>query len=171
MNSLAKTIYSYLPVSAQNAAISDGIAYKRERFGPAFPPTQSAFLERDRWPQDRMRQFLDHRLRDVLLMAFEAPHYAETWTAAGLSRADLGAMTVSSLARMPVLKKAALRRDPMSFVPPKARRGRLLHYHSSGSTGTPIRVYCTAADQQRFAAAREVRCTPGHRPASGIRVP
>lgn len=152
-------MYPYLPVPVQNAGISAyGYVYKRERFGRDFAPTLAAFEERDRWDVERFRAYTIEALRGVLHRAFDVPFYRDSWAAAGLSVEDVAELTPESLFRLPILRKESLRRAPTAFVPDRGRAvGRMLSYLSSGSTGTPIRMYCTAAGQQRFAAAREAR--------------
>lgn len=159
MRALFKRVYPYFPVPVQNLGISAyGYVYKRERFGAEFGPTLTGFLERDRWPAERMRTYVDRTLRDVLRRASQAPYYQEHWPQAGVRQAHLDEITSETLSRLPILKKQALRTDPLSFVPDRGRSARgLLSYFSSGSTGTPIRAICTRAAQRRFAAAREGR--------------
>jgi phenylacetate-CoA ligase len=159
MRALFKRVYPYVPVPLQNLGISAfGYVYRRERFGPQFAPALEAFLERDRWPVDRMRTFVDQALRDVLRRAVETPYYKEHWATCGVHASHLNEISVESLSRLPLLRKEALRRNPLAFVPAPLQNSRsLLSYFSSGSTGTPIRAICTAAGQQRFAAAREAR--------------
>lgn len=159
MNELWKRLYGYLPVAAQNAVISAyGLHYRRERFGPAFEPTVEEFIQRERWSSRQMESFLDQRLRDVLRSASETTFYRASWASVGLSTGDIAGFRVQDLPRLPVLTKQALRDDPFAFVPPSVRSaGPLLAYHSSGSTGTPIKALCTKVGQQRFAAAREAR--------------
>jgi phenylacetate-CoA ligase len=159
VRSLLGKMYPYLPVPVQNAGISAyGYVYRRERFGRHFPPTLKAFEERERWDAERLRAHTTAELRRIAARALEAPFYREAWAAAGLSRSDVAEITPETLCRVPILRKVSLRRAPAAFVPDRGHRGRrVLSYHSSGSTGTPIRMFCTAADQQRFAAAREAR--------------
>jgi phenylacetate-CoA ligase len=159
VRTLFKRVYPFLPVPIQNLGISAfGYVYKRERFGPEFHPTLAAFLERDRWPADRMQAYLNAQLRQVLRQAWDAPYYRDDWTRAGIRETDLHELTPETLHRLPLLKKDSLRRDPLAFVPGRGMQMRgLLSYFSSGSTGTPIRAICTRAGQRRFAAAREAR--------------
>lgn len=159
MRALLKRIYPYVPVPVQNLGISAfGYVYKRERFGREFAPTLAGFLERDRWPVERMRAHVDKALRDVLRRTLDVPYYREHWEKARIGPFDLANITSDTLHRLPILEKEALRRNPMAFVPDRGRPvGRLLSYFSSGSTGTPIRAICTPSAQQRFAAAREAR--------------
>jgi phenylacetate-CoA ligase len=157
MRTLFKRVYPYFPVPVQNLGISAfGYVYKRERFGRDFAPTLAGFIERDRWPVDRMRAFVDGQLREVLRRALDAPYYRDAW--AGFTEKDLGALSMDTLHRLPILKKESVRQNPMAFVPDRGAPVRgLISYYSSGSTGTPIRAICTRLGQQRFAAAREAR--------------
>jgi len=152
-------IYPYLPVPVQNAGISAfGYIYRRERFGREFAPTLAEFSERDRWDVERFRGHTTAALRRVLARAFDVPFYREEWHAAGLSPVHVADITAETLFRLPIVRKESLRRAPYAFVPDRGQPVRgLLSYFSSGSTGTPIRAICTAAGQQRFAAAREAR--------------
>jgi phenylacetate-CoA ligase len=159
LRDLLGRIYPHLPVPVQNAGISAyGYLYKRERFGREFAPTLAGFEERERWDAERFRAYTTEALRRALARAADAPFYRDAWRAAGLSPDHVAEITPDTLHRLPIVRKESLRRAPAAFVPDRGGpiRG-MLSYQSSGSTGTPIRVFCTAADQQRFAAAREAR--------------
>ena len=159
VRAVLNSMYPYLPVPVQNAAISAfGYFYRRERFGREFAPTLAGFEERDRWDVDRFRDYTTRALRQTLARAFDVPFYREHWGNAGLSPAHLADVTPETILRIPVLRKESLRRAPYAFVPDRGQPvNGLLSYFSSGSTGTPIRAICTSAGQQRFAAAREAR--------------
>ena len=159
MRALFKRVYPYFPVPVQNLGISAyGYVYKRERFGREFAPTLSQFLERDRWPIERMQAHVNSALRAVLRRALDAPYYRGAWERAGITSGALEDITGDTLHRLPTLRKEELRRHPLAFIPDRGRPVRgLLSYFSSGSTGTPIRAICTRFGQQRFAAAREAR--------------
>ncbi len=159
MRALLDRVYPYVPVPLQNVGISAfGYMYRRERFGAEFLPTLKAFEARDRWDPDRMQEYTNAALRQMLRRALDVPFYREEWARAGVKAQHIDDITADSLERLPLVRKASLRRDPMAFVPDRGKpiKG-LLTYMSSGSTGTPIRALCTAAGQQRFAAAREAR--------------
>lgn len=152
-------IYPYLPVWAQNVGLSAyGLLYRRERLGGNFKQYAAAFRERDRWPAERMTTFLEQRLRHVLVHAFlEAPYYGRQWSAAGLEVGDLNSLGIEDLVRLPVTSKADVRACPDDFIARDVPRSRLHAYYTSGSTGTPIACYYTAASHSMFTAAREVR--------------
>lgn len=141
----------------QNVGITlYGVGYRRERLGGDFPRYVRDFQERETWPRQR---FDDHVLASlrVLLMraAVEVPYYRARWAEAGI---NLGRFELSDLPSIPLTPKSDVRERPESFVAASAGPvARLRHYHTSGSTGTPITVYCTADDHRRFIAAREAR--------------
>lgn len=152
-------IYPYLPVWAQNIGLSAyGLLYRRERLGGEFNRYAAAFRDRDRWPAERMKIFLEQRLRQVLMHAFlETPYYRRQWKAAGLNIGDLNSMGMDDLVRLPVTPKADVRANPDDFLARDVPRSRMRAYYTSGSTGTPIACYYTAASHSMFMAAREVR--------------
>jgi phenylacetate-CoA ligase len=151
--------YPYLPVWAQNLGISlYGLAYKRERLGGQFEHCVRAFRAREQWTAERLSDYTDRELRRVLLRCFDSvPYYAAAWKAHGVTRSRLERVTAAELPSLPVLPKRDLRQDPDAFVAATTPRRALLRYYSSGTTGTPITAICTAADHQRFIAAREAR--------------
>jgi len=159
MARLLDRLYGCCPVPVQNLGISlYGYYWKRERFGPEFEKTVAEFRRRDRWPADRMREYLVSALRSVLRRAFEAPYYRERWTAAGVRDSLLEEITPETLHRLPVLPKQDVRQTPEAFVPEAVRRSRRLRNDfTSGSTGTPVRCIRTRAAIQRYIGAREVR--------------
>lgn len=159
MASAFEKFYPYAPVWAQNLAISAyGLAWRRERLGGAFDEYVAAYRERDRWPAERLREFVDAKLRQVLLHAFEqVPYYRRKWTEAGVCRADLERMTQDRLADLPVTPKADLRQFGDQFTAENFRGKDLKEQKTSGSTGTPIVAVCTADEHREFIAAREVR--------------
>jgi phenylacetate-CoA ligase len=144
----------------QNLGISlYGLSYRQERLGGVFGSCVTGFRARDRWPKERMQDFLQQQLRSVLLHAFrEVPYYSRCWHVAGLDSTDLERLALSELSRLPVTSKRDLLGNANLFVAKNiARKKNLRRYHSSGSTGTPITCVLSSEDHQRFIAAREVR--------------
>ncbi len=153
-------LYPYAPVWAQQVGIFIfGLAWRRERMGGDFERHVAGFRERDRWSTDQMQAYLQTELRRVLVHAFdEVPFYRRRWAAAGIARGDLERMTVADLAKLPATPRSEVRNDPENLVARDvARRHKLHRYYSSGSTGTPVTVFCTSDGHRRFIAAREVR--------------
>jgi phenylacetate-CoA ligase len=153
-------LYHALPLWAQNLAISAyGLRYRHERLGGDFARYVSQFGERDSWPAHLMKAYVETRLRAVLSVAFRfSRHYADAWRARGLTETHLQNFRLSDLRELPIVSKEDLRRDPESFVAlDPQRKSRLIRYHTSGSTGTPLTVTYSEDAHRQFIAAREVR--------------
>jgi phenylacetate-CoA ligase len=67
------------------------------------------------------------------------PYYRETLARLGLMPGDF--RTVEDLAKLPVIERREIQRDPERFVSDAVPRRRLRAAHTSGSSGRPIRVY------------------------------
>ncbi len=152
-------LYAALPSWLQSVAISlYGIRWRNERLGGRFDEYVREFRERDRWPADTFSQWLDERLREKLVLAWDSvPYYRRVWNQAGIVREDLQKFTRTDLCRLPSTPKDDFRSDQSSFLREGVSGQQVRKYHSSGSTGTPITAACTPDDHRRFIAAREAR--------------
>lgn len=160
LQSGSEAVYRRAPVWAQNLGISlYGISYRRERLGGVFDKHVAEFRARDRWPTERMHDFLEQRLRAVVRRAFrEVPYYSSRWISAGLSCEDLEKLRLCDLAKIPLTPKCDLVSNANTFVARNAAQKKKLHrYYSSGSTGTPVTSILSSEDHQRVFAAREAR--------------
>lgn len=160
MGSRYEALYPYAPVWLQNLGISlYGLAYKHERLGGAFDAYVEQFVERESWDRTRMDRYLQDELSKVLGHAFaQVPHYERVWKAAGFTRESIAAIGPAELHRLPATSKRDLRAAPESFVARDIQAAKKLQtYATSGTSGTPIRCYCSADDHRRFRAGREAR--------------
>ncbi|MGH7357713.1 MAG: hypothetical protein ACREJR_02745, partial [Candidatus Rokuibacteriota bacterium] len=122
----------------------------------------TAYLGWQLWGQARypfrsptaVRQDQSRRIQATVAHAFRhVPYYREVQGRLGLAPDEF--RTEESLARLPVVERADLRRDPERFISDVARRPDLLHLHSSGSTGMPVSVFYDAAALFQNAAHAE----------------
>jgi len=159
MASPLEHLYPLAPVWAQNFGVSVyGFARRRWQLGGQFSEYVRAFRERDAWSAQRMNEYLDRRLGQILALALaEVPYYAERWRAIGILRDHLDHFRLSDLSGLPTTPKQDLRAKSEQFVSTSARSQRLTRLHSSGTTGTPVTAICSADDRRRFMAAREAR--------------
>jgi phenylacetate-CoA ligase len=164
MSGLAKAVlervYPRLDVRSQNALISTyGYVYRRRRLGGEFPRLVSEFVERDRWPAERMRAYVEEQLRRMASHAWErVPHYRRAWAGAGIDPAVISSLRLEDLPILPIVAKAELRCAPETFLARGELRWRVpLLESTSGSTGEPVTVTSTAALQRAYLAAREAR--------------
>jgi len=91
-------------------------------------------------PLPELRRAQQRRLRRLLAYAERhVPYYRETLPRLGLRAADF--REVDDLARLPILERAQLQRDPEYFLSTAQRRQDCLQMHSSGSTGEPLTIF------------------------------
>jgi phenylacetate-CoA ligase len=109
-----------------------------------YPFRSPAAIRRDQ--SRRIQATVAHAFRHV-------PYYRDVQRRLGLSPEEF--RTAESLARLPVVERGDLRRDPERFVSDVARRPALLQLHSSGSTGMPVSVFYDAAALFQNAAHTE----------------
>ena len=66
------------------------------------------------------------------------PFYREMWTR---RRRDGDRASWETLENWPILPKESVRDDPHAFISEKARMSSLIETETSGSTGTPLRLW------------------------------
>ncbi len=94
-------------------------------------------------PLAAIRRDQSRRVRSMVAHAYRrVPYYRETMDRLGLTPADI--RTAEDLARLPVIEREQLQRDPEYFVAAGTRLNRCLCCHTSGSSGAPIKVYYDA---------------------------
>lgn len=141
MNPLLKRIYDLTPAPVQNALLTAFSArLERQRHGGRFVEFRALLDESQWWDRQRMSDWQDVRLREIVKHAYEhTPYYRELLDRHGVrpdkfrGREDLG--------RIPVLTRETVKRRIADL---KSRRPRDLapgHGHTSGTTGSPLSVF------------------------------
>jgi phenylacetate-CoA ligase len=160
LNAIETWLYSHSPAWLQNLGISlYGLGYRRERLGGEFDRYVREFRERESWSRESFDRYIAKQLRALLLRAAtEVPYYRRSWPAAYLDPDRLARVETADLSGLPLIRKSDVRDCPEAFVARAAGPLNRLHrYYTSGSTGTPLTVFCTSDDHRRFIAAREAR--------------
>jgi phenylacetate-CoA ligase len=140
-------LYARSPVWLQNAGISlYGLKYRRERLGGDFDRYVDEYRAGEAATAGEFEERVARRLRTVLQhAAATVPYYRERWNS-------------HDFHDIPITPKSDLRDAPERFVSDAAGPlKRLPCYYTSGSTGTPIKVYSAPDNHRRFIAAREAR--------------
>ncbi len=137
------SIYANLPVWAQNLAVSSyGTYWHWLRFGPGYKQELQAYRKREHFNLAEWKEWQNRRLIQVLeVAALQVPFYNQTW-----STSEKKAAMAGELAKLPLLEKDSLRADAKQFLRSDRNTQRLLTFHTSGSTGTPIATYWTARE-------------------------
>lgn len=148
------SVYGRLPASAQNAAVSAyGLYWHWLRFGPRSGRYAREFAERERFTEQRWAAWQQPRLRQLLKgAANHVPFYSRSWSSAEKTAAAAG-----RLEDLPLLAKDAIRAQPEAFLRLDMHPLVRLVFHTSGSTGTPLRTIWTIPELRKSMALREVR--------------
>lgn len=146
--------YSHLPVAAQHAAVTAYGAYWHWlRFGSGFDRFVNGYIQRERFTSDEWKVWQRERLRELLFNAARfVPFYRETWSEEQRRAAERG-----ELEALPLLEKDAIRRDPEAFLDERFSRVPSFSFHTSGTTGTPIRTIWKISEIRDSLAVREAR--------------
>ena len=153
MSSIADVIYSKLPVSLQNMAVSMfGLYWHWLRFGPGFDKYARGFREREAYSGEEWQDWVQKELTRLLALSVEnVRYYRDNYTESQKRSAKRG-----ELSALPLLEKEALRQDPRAFVRQDIQTKEFVYY-TSGTTGTPIASIWTLHDNRRALAIREAR--------------
>jgi len=151
-------IYTNSPVFIQNAIISMyGYYWKNRRFGGCFNKKLDDFNGRVNYTKNEWDNFQLKELRRLLIHAFTSvPFYEELYTKHGFSIKDFELFKIEDLKKLPYLEKDDLRKFGTStLLSNKRKRGNF--YNSSGSTGTPTKIFFSKEFHQTWSALYESR--------------
>ena len=148
-------LYRRLPYPLKVVAASlRGWHLDRWRYGADLDERVAAIGEREHWDAATWARWREERLSEMLARARTAPFYARAWH----DRAG----DPSRLADWPRLDKATVRADPRAFLVAGADPRRLYPEHTSGSTGTPLRLWWGRDTVRAWYALVEARLRRWH---------
>ena len=147
----AEAIYTRLPVLLQQAACSvEGWRIRRHRYGSRFEELLRQAEERMTWPEDRLLEYRDRRLKAFLELARRHVLYYQ------------GAESLDQ-----PLDKDTVRQSPSLFRSTAYRTAELRPVHTSGTTGGGLRFWATTeALQEQWAVWWRYRRWHGLQPAT-----
>jgi phenylacetate-CoA ligase len=118
-----------------------------------------------------LRQRQERNIQRIVRHAYSTvPFYAETMQRRGLTPAAI--QTAEDLAKLPIVEKSFLQKDPEYFLSRAVRRDHCLALRSSGSSGTPKSIWHDAAaifqnaahgERDRAAIAKKIGRWTGYR--------
>ena len=139
--SFSESIYQAAPVWMQNVLLNvyaSGI--ERHRYGDACRQAVGRLLERERWDRERLDEFQDARLREIVSLAFaRSSYYRDLMAGLGLKPADI--RSTRDLQRLPLLPKEVVRERAAELMTESRPRRDWLHGHTSGTTGSPLGLW------------------------------
>ena len=158
MSFVQNIIYPIMPVSIQNLMISGfGYQWYRRRFGGAFKSFLEEVKARELFAHEQWSDYQTEMLRKILVHAYRnVPFYREKYTNSGILQSDLQNIKLSELKHLPYLEKDDLRRFGTSLLLSE-KRSKGIFISSSGSTGTPTKIYLPIYFHQKWTAVMEAR--------------
>lgn len=155
---LQEQVYPKIPVGLQNIGISIyGWYWYRHRFGGAFKQHVQLFKSCEFYTKVEWDAYQKIKLRALMLHAFKnVPYYHELFKHQGLNQRDLENFELNDLQSIPYLEKETLRElGTTDLLSRKLSKGSFIS--SSGSTGTPVRIYLPQYFHQKWSALMESR--------------
>lgn len=148
------TLYGGLPYALKVLAASlKGHSLQRWRYGAETDGLVAEALRRETWPLRRWSEWHRQRLdRLVEVAARSVPFYR---THVGGSEHGQG--SAPTYEDFPVLQKEILRENPESFLVESRASRDLFLTHTSGSTGTPLRLWVSRSSLRAWYALFEAR--------------
>jgi len=142
--SFLRRAYDAVPTPLQGLAVGMvGRWNYPKKFGPAFRSATNRIQENETRSAEEMGQVAATELRRLLRYACEEiPFYRAL---------SPGAEDLSS---WPILEKSRIQEQPLQFLPGGRVDPRFLRLQSSGTTGAPLTVYCSAEAYQTEMAFR-----------------
>lgn len=152
--SISAEIYRRLPVWAQHGAVSAYGAYWHWlRFSGSYQSHLAQYLAREHFTFADWQKCQKEQLLALLNIAAEGiPHYRTTW-----KKSELKAARAGEIRDLPLLGKEPIRSTPEAFLRDDIKPWPRFGYHTSGSTGTPIRTMWTLSEIRNSLALREAR--------------
>lgn len=159
MSLVEDKLYPLLPVFAQNWVISVyGSYWFQRRFGGVFHDELKKFKKRENYTSEQWRSFQTESLRKLLIHAFEnVPFYYNKYKQHGYTLSDFEKFELEDLKKLPFLEKEELRKYGDSLLLARNMDKKGAFFSSSGSTGTPTKIYYSRTFHQTWSAAIEAR--------------
>jgi len=162
------SLYHGLPGWLRDVAASaHGWRLERQRYGRETERLVGEALERESWTEEQWQRWREERLARLLdRAARQVPYYRAMWAERRV-RGDQGSW--ERLENWPVLEKEALRREPEAFVAEDCDRRRMVEEHTSGTSGTPLKLWQSRKALRAWYALFEARWRRWHGVSRGDR--
>jgi len=155
---LASNIYNNSPELIRNIGLNTyGYYLKRRKYGGNFKEYCNEFRRRSFYSESEWNIYQTIKLRKLLLHSYKnVPYYRSILKNAGFQKIDLENFKLKDLINIPILSKNDLRKYCSSDLLSEKRPSGIF-ISSSGSTGTPVKIFFSRKFHQLWSAAFEVR--------------
>lgn len=149
MKSLSETLLLKLPPLLQNIILSFyGRQLVRRRYGGDYEEYLKEACFRLDFNGQQMKEYADKRLMKIVTDAASyVPYYRKLFHENNINPKDI--KTVDDLERIPLLVKKEIRENIDQFIDERFDKKKLLCIHTTGTTSTPLNIYCDESSRQR----------------------
>lgn len=156
MSSRLLKVYHRLPAKARSAvATLRGWYLHRQRYGKDSAALAAETRERDQWTPGQWNTWRQEAIAYMLhRAATHVPYYREYWQQ---RRRQGDNASWELLENWPLLEKDAVRTNGRAFLADDSDSRRLLHEHTSGTTGTPVVIWRARQSLERLYAIADTR--------------
>ena len=148
MNPKSEKIYLKMPPCGQNILLSlYGLNLKRSRYGGEYKKYSDLIHQHLSADKQQISEYQNQELKYILQIAVrEVPYYRKTFSENKVSLNDV--QSIADLYKIPFLEKNQIRKDPISLISERHDPRKLLVIHTTGTTGTPLKIYCNNSVRQ-----------------------
>lgn len=149
-------IYEKLPYPLKVLSASvKGYQLSWWRYGRNTEKLVQEALDRETWSREKIIAWQEEKLSKMLLHAAKnVPYYREYWQN---RRRSGDRAKVEDLHNWPIITKEQVRKNPKAFIADGINTQRLFSEHTSGTTGTPLFLWCSRQMLQTWYALAEAR--------------
>ncbi|RKY51979.1 MAG: hypothetical protein DRP93_08950, partial [Candidatus Neomarinimicrobiota bacterium] len=147
MNARIERIYYHLPVSIQNLLLSIyGYNLQKIRHGRQCHDFLQQIEGRVTLSKEKLEEIQWKIFSKLLIESKEyVPYYRDALK--GISIQDFN--SVNDLQKLPLLEKSVLRTTPESLIDERYEKKKLLVVHTTGTTGTPLKIFCSSEARKK----------------------
>lgn len=137
-------LYARLPAAAQHVVVTGyGLRERRHRYRGSFPEALGLLRESEWFDSETIEARKLGAIQRLVAHAVQhVPYYRKTYGAADIHPADIRSM--ADFRDLPVIEKQVVRTHPAEFRSEVSLdRSDIIEKHTSGTTGTPLRLWTT----------------------------
>ena len=149
-------LYSILPYHIKVFIASNyGYYLKYLRYSGKFYQYRDEAVQRESWTKEKWDNWQEEKIEYILETAYKyVPYYQEYWRARK-KRGDNSSYKL--IENWPVINKSIIQKNPEYFINTNYNKCQLIIENTSGSTGTPLKVYHSKDSLRYWYGLCEVR--------------
>lgn len=149
MKSKLEQLYYNCPPIIQNAAISlIGLKENHLRYSGVYKEFFNDILKNQRISIPELKNLQEKNLKNIIYTAASnVPYYSKLFEEISFPKEQH--FKFEDVQKIPILVKSQIKEKPTAFISSKYKINRLLKLYTSGTTGSPLRIYCTPEVRQK----------------------